>query len=99
MEVGHTSRGFERIEFKDRYGQECYLQQSSIADYEPPGSSAIWFGVMGRSMHISLAQIQELLPHLLRWCEAGTFVLEEALPNGQKNADQTGASRLRQVET
>lgn len=42
--VTHTARGFELIEFKDRYDAACSLQQSSIADSETPGASAIWFG-------------------------------------------------------
>lgn len=40
-----TNRGFQIIEFKDRYGVKCQLQQSSLADFEPPGSSAVWLGV------------------------------------------------------
>lgn len=43
-EVEHTARGFERIDFKDRYGSECSLQASSLAEYEEPGISAVWFG-------------------------------------------------------
>lgn len=40
-----TPRGFQVIEFKDRYGISCTLQQSSLADYTQPGSSAVWLGV------------------------------------------------------
>ncbi len=43
--VGHTARGFEIIEFKDRYDHVCSLQQSSLADIEQPGWSAVWLGV------------------------------------------------------
>lgn len=43
--VTHTSRGFEILEFKDRYGIACELQQSSLAEYEKPGTSAVWLGV------------------------------------------------------
>lgn len=42
--VKKTSRGFEIIEFKDRYEQKCSLQASSLADYEQAGVSAVWFG-------------------------------------------------------
>lgn len=37
--VENTQRGFEIVEFTDRYGAACSLQQSSLAD-EP----AIWLG-------------------------------------------------------
>jgi hypothetical protein len=45
-----TGRGFEIVEFEDRYGLACSLQQSSaIGDYEDslsrPGSSCVWLGV------------------------------------------------------
>ena len=43
--VAYTSRSFEIICFRDRYGTPCSLQQSSLADFEPPGSSGIWLGV------------------------------------------------------
>lgn len=34
-----TNRGFNRIEFTDRYGVECHLQESSLAT-----ERAIWLG-------------------------------------------------------
>jgi hypothetical protein len=40
MKVGRTQRGFEMIEFKDRYKVGCSLQQSSLATEE-----AVWLGV------------------------------------------------------
>lgn len=42
----HTARGFEHVEFKDFYEAKCYLQQSSIAIYEQPGSSCVWLGLV-----------------------------------------------------
>lgn len=45
MKVKKTNRGFEIVSFYDRYGVPCSLQQSSLAEYTQPGSSAIWFGV------------------------------------------------------
>jgi hypothetical protein len=39
LDVGNTQRGFGRIEFTDRYGAKCSLQDSSLAT-----ESAIWFG-------------------------------------------------------
>ena len=43
-EVRKTGRGFEIIEFEDCSGEKCSLQQSSLANYEKPGTSAIWIG-------------------------------------------------------
>ena len=38
-----TGRGFQLFEFKDRYGEECTLQASSLAT-----ESAVWLGTAGR---------------------------------------------------
>ena len=73
MKISKTERGFEVISFFDRNQQLCSLQQSSLADYEPPGSSAIWFGIEDRRMHIDLEHMKELLPHLKRWVKKGRF--------------------------
>lgn len=40
MKIEHTQRGFARVEFNDRNGEPCSLQESSLAD-----EAAIWFGV------------------------------------------------------
>lgn len=42
--VGATARGFELVEFKDRYDHPCSLQMSSLAECEQPGISAVWLG-------------------------------------------------------
>jgi hypothetical protein len=42
--VEPTSRGFDRIDFKDHYGVECSIQASSLAIYGKPGTSALWLG-------------------------------------------------------
>jgi hypothetical protein len=73
LEIKKTERGFELIEFTDRNGQQCSLQQSSAAVYEQPGSSAVWFGIGDQKMHLSLEQVKELLPFLQRWTENGSF--------------------------
>lgn len=39
MEKRYTERGFGKIEFKDLYGTECSLQNSSLAT-----DDAIWLG-------------------------------------------------------
>lgn len=43
--VKKTARGFELVEFKDRYQSPCSLQASSLAEYQKPGISAVWIGV------------------------------------------------------
>jgi len=73
MKIEKTERGFEVIEFKDIYGSECSLQQSSIATYEEPGTGAIWFGKGNERMHIDLKLLKELLPYLKRWAKSGSF--------------------------
>jgi len=40
----NTKRGFPLIEFDDCYGVKSSLQASSLAQYEQPGTSAIWLG-------------------------------------------------------
>ena len=44
-ELEHTLRGFEVINFKDANGAKCHLMQSSLAEYEKPGTSAIYLGL------------------------------------------------------
>ena len=43
--VETTARGFEIIEFADFDGQKCSLHESRLAEYEKPGTSAVWIGV------------------------------------------------------
>ncbi len=40
MEINKTQRGFDFIEFVDRYGEKCSIQKSSLATED-----AIWFGI------------------------------------------------------
>jgi hypothetical protein len=78
-EVTYTDRGFERIDFKDCYGEECSLQQSSaIEDSDIPGASFVWLGannVSGRAdrMHLNKEQVGELVAHLVNWMNTGSF--------------------------
>jgi hypothetical protein len=71
--VTQTGRGFEVIEFRDRYDQECTLQQSSLADYTKPGSSAVWLGTGEDRMHIDYDQAKLLVSALKRWIKTGSF--------------------------
>lgn len=58
--VEKTERGFAFINFTDRYGALCSLQQSSLADYEPPGTSAVWLGVENPEPKILAADAAKL---------------------------------------
>ena len=73
MKIEKTERGFELIKFKDIYGSECSLQQSSIALRKEPGTGAIWFGKGDERMHIDFNLLEELLPYLQRWMKNGSF--------------------------
>ena len=70
-------RGFELINFRDAYGAFCSLQQSSLAEYEPPGTSAVWLGCGMNRMHLKREQVQELIAVLQYWLDTGSFMREE----------------------
>lgn len=71
--VQTSQRGFEYIKFQDHNGQECSLQQSSLAIYEEPGTSAVWLGTDEERMHLTRSQVKQLIVHLKRWIEDGTL--------------------------
>lgn len=80
--ISHTGRGFELIEFEDRYGEKCSLQMSSIADNPYPGTSAIWLGCDSLKdedrtrMHLNRSQVADLILHLQAWLEHGSFKID-----------------------
>jgi len=78
MRVEKTERGFEIIRFEDHNGYPCHLQQSSLANYEPPGSSAIWLGRQDNPAHLELNQVRKIVKHLQNWLGNGSF------ENGEK---------------
>ena len=90
LEVTKTNRGFQLIEFRDRYDAACSLQKSSLAHED-----AIWFGCNENSfhsttgeplaprMHLTQEQVRELLPYLQRFAETG----ELGLPKCKTCAD------------
>lgn len=77
--IEHTPRGFERIEFSDRSGYRCSMQQSSAFDChnETPGVSAIWLGSGENRMHLNHEQVTALVAHLSAWVETGSFVVAD----------------------
>jgi hypothetical protein len=75
-----TPRGFGVFKFKDRYGSECSLQESSLAT-----ESAVWLGVdkdfNGNEctrMHLTRKQVASLLPALTRFVQSGSLVEHDA---------------------
>jgi hypothetical protein len=72
-EVKKTSRGFQYIEWQDRNGQACELQQSSAADFIQPGTTAVWLGLREQRMHLDLKQAKKLVKHLRKWIKDGVF--------------------------
>ena len=72
--VETTERGFEFINFADIYGLNCSLQQSSLAECEQPGASAVWLGIRGlHRMHLNRELAQELIEVLVQWLNTGSF--------------------------
>lgn len=49
-----TNRGFRLLEFIDRYGCKCSIQESSLATED-----AIWFGVSNPNPQIMASQAKE----------------------------------------
>jgi hypothetical protein len=80
-----TERHFEIVLFQDRYKTPCSLQQSSLAESEQPGSSAVWLGVDQARMHLDLGQVQALIAVLENWVASGSFD-----GNAQKFIDYKG---------
>lgn len=87
--VGRTGRGFELLAFHDHYDTPCTLQQSSLAEYEQPGSSAIWLGVDTgkqdeRRMHLDKPRVEALVQHLQHWLDTGYLDLDRQAKEGEK---------------
>jgi hypothetical protein len=96
--VQKTQRGFERIAFKDLYGAECSLQQSSLATLD-----AIWLGCeretilpvthesCGARMHLDRSGVAALIPVLTRWLATGSFD-DQTPPDSPQDAPQGSAA-------
>lgn len=77
IEIKQTSRGFLIGEFKDRYGAECTIQESSLAT-----EACIWLGVSTNQngeemqlsrMHLTQDMARELIPILRHFARTGTL--------------------------
>lgn len=77
LKLEPTSRGFMCADFKDAYGADCSIQESSWAEQD-----AIWLGcnegthhhVTGEClarMHLTREQAEALIPLLQRFVETG----------------------------
>lgn len=75
MKLKKTPRGFWRLDFKDSYGKECSIQESSIATED-----RIWLGMnegthhLGEClprMHLTKRQAKQLIKHLTKFVETG----------------------------
>jgi hypothetical protein len=73
MDVRHTQRGFEIVEFHDIYDAPCSLQQSSLAGAAVPGGFAVWLGVGEHRMHLDADLVEELISLLQNWIHTGSF--------------------------
>lgn len=61
--VERTAGGFEIVKFADRYGSSCSLQASSLAEYEKPGTSAVWLGTDDAAPKVLASKAQSLGIH------------------------------------
>jgi len=61
-----ADRGFYGFQFYDLYGENCTIQESSLADDE-----AIWLGVHESRMHLNKKQVAKLIPYLLFFLKEG----------------------------
>lgn len=73
LELKHTQRGFSRAEFTDEYGEQCSIQDSSIAT-----EACVWLGVdhvngSPARMHLTVDMAAALIPLLQRFVETGSI--------------------------
>lgn len=54
METKKTNRGFPIVQFTDRYGSECSIQDSSLAT-----ECTIWFGVDDANPQVMASEVME----------------------------------------
>jgi hypothetical protein len=77
-----TEAGFPLVTWRDMYGVECSVEQSTIIVEDPdseedpsplemPGSSALWLGTVTGKMHLNRGQVRDLMKYLQRWLESG----------------------------
>lgn len=101
LDQGSTERGFSHMKFMDRYGQECSMQHSSLAN-----ESSIWLGVdntgkhltgpsgktneqVSARMHLTQAMVKQLLPYLTAFAKTGDYTqVKKKAPKAKKKASK-----------
>lgn len=65
---------FEQVIFEDSYERPCVIGQSSLFEFLPVGSSALWIGLVATTsdgqkaaMHLKLDQVKNLIETLQMW--------------------------------
>jgi hypothetical protein len=81
-----NDRGFQKGKFKDRYGADCSIQESSLAT-----EACIWLGCdhetihgktgerCGARMHLTQAMVSELIPLLQHFVDTGELPVNNKL--------------------
>ena len=72
MKLTYTPRGFRIASFKDAYGADCSIQESSLV------APHLWLGVDGNRMHLTPKLASALIPLLDHFSKTGN--LPDPLP-------------------
>lgn len=81
MEDNH---GFQHVCFTDSYDRVSVVGQSSLAEREEPGASALWIGLNATTqnkqkaaMHLKANEVKSLVAVLEMWLQTGKLVEEK----------------------
>ncbi len=66
-----AGRGFYGFKFKDIYGEECSIQESSLA-----GKDALWLGADENRMHIDKQKAKQLIVLLKHFYRHGNLPIK-----------------------
>jgi hypothetical protein len=82
MIITRTVSGCERIDFYDRMGRSCNLQQAMTSGSYLDGTSrpdpdVFWCGPSCLRMAITRRLLRELMPHFQAWLETGNFEIDK----------------------
>ncbi len=78
FEFGTTERGSSIVQFKDDYDNPCSAQESMVDD-DDTNTPKLWLGRddVGGRMHLTRAQVAEILPVLMHYVEHGELPQEQ----------------------
>jgi hypothetical protein len=68
MEIKISPRGFKYADFKDLYGNDCSIQESSLATED-----AIWLGLDDSRMHLNREQAEHIVELLQKFIDDGSL--------------------------